>query len=256
MNNKAKVIDKRTPYHTEFKRNKLELVKKYAPLVKRIAGLFSLRLPPYIDKDDLEQVGMIGLLESINRYDPNAAANFKTYAEYRIRGAMLDELRARDWIPRSVKTSASKLDKAHRSLRKKGIDRPNHADLAKEMEMEINEFEHFLSRNISMPLLSLDSLGKSFGNDHVEILDIIVNPDETLADEDLVKKEINNKLANAIAKLPKRTQLVLSLSYQKEMNLKEISKVLDLTEARICQIRTSSISFLRSYLSKDKDKDK
>ena len=235
---------------SEFRANKEELIKKHAFLVKRIAGRFSLRLPADIDQDDLVQVGMIGLLEAIDRYDASKEANFKTFAEYRIRGAMLDELRAKDWIPRSVRTSAARLDKAHIELQKKGVEHPTHEQLAKQLEMGLAEFEVFLKRNISIPLLSLDSLGKSAGNDSLDILEVISNPTEVLADDQLEIKEVHSQLAAAIAQLPKRDQLVLALSYKEDMNLKEIAKVLELTEARICQIRTRSIAFLRSVLTK------
>lgn len=236
-------------YKKEFKKDKQALIKEFSPLVKKIASRLSFRLPPDIDQEDLFQVGIIGLMEAIGRYNPNEEANFKTYAEYRIRGSMLDELRARDWIPRSVRASANKLEKATLSLIKKGIETPTQEDLAKEMGMETEEFQTFLQKNNSIPLISLNSLGKNSSQEGPDILEVIKNPDEVAVDDSIIRKEMVEHLANAIKKLPKRSQMVLSLAYQQDMNLKEVAKTLDLTEARICQIRTSSIAFLRSYLS-------
>ena len=237
------------PYADNIRERKLAAVKEYAGLVKRIAGRYSMRLPPDIEVDDLIQVGMIGLLESVDRYNPDKEASFKTFAEYRIRGAMLDELRSRDWIPRSVRSNLSRLDKTFLSLRKKGIYNPDHSQLAAEMEMDIDDFEDFLLKNISISLTSLETLGRSNYDGKMDILEALPNPEEKLVEEKMLSAEVKKLMAEAISKLTEREQLVLAMSFQEELNLKEISQVLDITEARVCQIRTRLIAYLHSFLT-------
>jgi len=237
------------PYLNVDLKNKSALAIQFAPLVKKIACRIALRLPPDIEISDLIQVGMMGLLDAVDRYNPQQEANFKTFAEFRIRGAMLDELRARDWIPRSVKTNAYRLEKAFLALRKRGILHPDHADLAKEMEMTVEGFEEFLVKNVSIPLLSVHDLGMERRNEGADFLDNIPGLNQTSVEDHLIQQELLTKLQEALKLLPQRDYQVLALSFHDEMNLKEIAQILDLTEARICQIRTKSIAFLRSFLS-------
>ena len=227
--------------------DKQTAVREFAPLVKKIALRFRMRLPPDIDLEDMIQVGLIGLLEAYDRYDDSRDANFKTFAEYRIRGAMLDELRSRDWIPRSVRTNANRLEKAFLALRKKGVENPTNQNLADELELSLPEFEDFLTKNNSIPLVSLECFGNADGN--LNILEVLSDPNAIEFDDQMLADELIEKLTKAIQSLPKRDQLILSLSFKDELNLKEIAKTLDITEARVCQIRTKIIGQLRSYLA-------
>lgn len=242
-------LAKLNPYQVTDLKDKPALALQFAPLVKKIALKIALRLPPDIELEDLIQVGMIGLLEAIDRYDPQHDANFKTFAEYRIRGSMLDELRAKDWIPRSVKMNASRLEKAMLELRKKGQLYPDHADLANEMGMTVEEFEVFLVKNASIPLFSIDDNGKEDKSEGQSYLEILSDKNQKTVDELLLQNELVERLEKALKLLPERDYRVMALSFHEEMNLKEIAMILDLTEARVCQIRTKCIAFLRSFLT-------
>ena len=243
------VFRMQNPYLSQATKSKEDLVLENVTSVKFIAKKLSARLPPTIDVEDLIQSGMIGLMEAAEKFDPSKEVKFKTFAELRIRGAMLDDLRSKDWIPRSVRENSGKLEKAYVEIRAKGIDNPTDNQLAKHMGMKLSEFYDFLSHARPIPLLSIEALN---GIDHEEtlnILDVIPDPDAEDQVITLVGKEKKQELMEALQKLPEKEQLVLSLYYNEEMNLKEIGAVLDITESRVSQLRTKAIAMLRSLMS-------
>ncbi|MGK0291237.1 MAG: RNA polymerase sigma factor for flagellar operon FliA [bacterium] len=240
---------KSNPYLPQLKKTKEQVAIEYASNVKYIAKRLAARLPSNFDVDDLIQVGMIGLMEAADKFDPSKEKKFRTFAEYRIRGSMLDHLRAKDWIPRSVRDNGNKLEKAYQRLRTEGIDYPTDDQLANELEIPLKELDKFLSKSKPIPLLSIEDLGHVHNEDEsLNILDTISNPEEEDPASKILGDEVKEQVADAILKLPEKEQLVLSLYYQEDLNLKEIAAVLELTESRVSQIRTKAIGMLRSYM--------
>lgn len=237
------------PYLKKAKPTREEIVLQYAPVVKHIANRLAARLPSNFQVDDLIQVGMIGLLESIEKFDPKRGIKFKTYAEIRVRGAMLDDLRSKDWIPRSVRDNSNKLEKAYAELRSQNIDHPTDKQLAKQLDIKPKELDTFLTKSKSIPLVSLDN-AKSMGVDESEmnILDTIPAEEEEDPFSNIIDSEAKEQLIEALDKLPEKEKLVLSLYYNEEMNLKEIGAVFGITESRVSQLRTKAIAMLRSYM--------
>jgi RNA polymerase sigma factor for flagellar operon FliA len=163
---------------------------------------------------------------------------------------MLDELRARDWIPRSVRDNCSKLDSAFTALRAKNIDHPTDKQLASQLEMKPKELPAFLNKARPIPLLSLENMGVfSDSDDQLDILETMSDPDGKDPVENLLGQESQDILMETIDRLPEKEKLVLSLYYNEDLNLKEIGAVLDISESRVSQIRTKAIAMLRSYMT-------
>ncbi len=238
------------PYaqHAYQAKSREEVVLEYAPLVKHIANRLAARLPSNLQVDDLVQAGMIGLLDAIEKYDPRREAQFRTYAEFRIKGAMLDDLRAGDWIPRSVRSNADRLQQAIVALMAELGRRPDEFEIAAKLGLSLAEYHELLLKSRAIPLLQIEDLNAYRDDDDGNIFDVledaaINNPLDTLSLHDL-----QERLAGAIAGLPEKEQLVLSLYYDEDLNLKEIGEVLGITESRVSQIRTQAIVRLRAAL--------
>jgi len=224
------------------------LVTRYAPLVKRIAHHLLGRLPGSVQLDDLVQAGMIGLLEAARKYDAGRGASFETYAGIRIRGAMLDEMRRGDWAPRSVHRNARLLSAAIREVEKrKGAAATDH-EIAGEMGVTLDQYHDMLRDAAGCRLFSFEDLtdeddeGRSEST--ADYAESAPNPFDRLQGEDF-----RARLGEAIAALPERERLVLSLYYDDELNLKEIGSVLGVTESRVSQIHTQAALRLRSRLA-------
>ncbi|MCP4754233.1 MAG: FliA/WhiG family RNA polymerase sigma factor [Proteobacteria bacterium] len=249
-------LSMQNPYQKQKEVNKETIVLECAPMVKHIANRLSARLPDSFQTDDLIQAGMIGLLEAIEKFDPKREIKFKTYAEIRVRGAMLDDLRAKDWIPRSVRDNGTKLEAAYRELRAENIDHPTDRQLAKKLGLPTRELVPFLDKSKPIPLLSLESLGalrSSSSDESLDILETLSDPDEKDPVETLLGGEAQDLVRNALDRLPEKEKLVLSLYYNEDLNLKEIGAVLDISESRVSQLRTKAIGILRSYMSAQMD---
>ena len=225
------------------------MVIEYAPMVKHIANRLAARLPSNFQLDDLIQAGMIGLLEAMEKYDETRGAKFKTYAEIRVRGAMLDDLRAKDWIPRSVRDKSSKLENAYTELRSDNIDYPTDKQLAQKLGLKPKELPDFLDKSKPIPLLSLDNMGTFSGSDEkLDIFETLSDPEEEDVFEKMLNQEAQETVVKAIEALPEKEKLVLSLYYNEELNLKEVGAILDITESRVSQLRTKAIAMLRSLM--------
>ena len=237
------------PYLKQKKPSKEEIVIRHADMVKHVANRLAARLPPDFQRDDLIQAGMIGLLEAADKYDPSTGNKFKTYAEVRVRGAMLDELRKRDWIPRSVRDNAGKLEKAYTKLRAAKVDNPTDKQLANELGIKPKEMPEFLNKARPIPLLSVDSMGATDSDgDTMNVMETISDPDVKDPSETLLGEEAQELVAKSLQRLPEKEKLVLALYYNEELNLKEIGAVLDVSESRVSQMRTKAIAMLRSYM--------
>lgn len=220
-----------------------DLVAQHVPLVKRIAYHLMGRLPDTVQIDDLIQSGMLGLLEAIKHYDPGQGASFETYAGIRIRGAMLDELRRADWTPRSVHKKARMVAEAIREVENRLGRDAKDSEVAAHLGIGMDEYGHILQDAVSCKTFSVEELVQ--GEDGV--IDNVRGGSQP--DEQLMQHDFQNALARAIAELPERERLVISLYYDDELNLREIGKVLDVSESRISQICSQAMLRLRARLA-------
>jgi RNA polymerase sigma factor for flagellar operon FliA len=226
------------------------LVLQYAPLIKYIATRMALRLPPHISLDDLISSGMIGLLDAIKKFDPQKNINFKTYAEFRIKGAILDELRALDWIPRSIRKKSNQLEKAYVTLQKE-LGRPAEVEeVAQSMGLSIEEYYHLLDETKGISIMDIDSVRKNLPNIAEEELYEILQ-DESARDPFISVHfaELREILMKALECLPDKGKLLISLYYYEELTMKEIGEIMGYTESRISQMHTQAILHLCTKLT-------
>ena len=221
-----------------------ELVLKHAHLVKYIADRIAIKLPPNISKEELISAGIVGLLDSLDKFDSEMGIKFQTYAEHRIKGAILDELRKMDWIPRSIRKNIHWIESAMTATRSRLGREPEDFEVAQEMGIDIDSYYKIIGKSRGVGILSLDE----------------VMPDGTTPKfarqasdipspfDELKIKELKQTLSKAISTLSKKEQLVLSLYYYEELTLKDIAKVLGLTESRVSQVHTKAIIRLRTKL--------
>ncbi len=226
-----------------------QIVQEYSPMIKYVANRIALRLPPHIEVDDLISVGAIGLMDAIEKYDPNRGAKFKTYAEFRVRGSILDELRSLDWVPRSVRQKASKLDAVVSKLQSKLGRPPEDEEIAEEMDITLDDLFDVINETRNMPLLSLEDLGISRDSgDKQSLLDTLAGKSDVDPQTQLRLNELKSLIAAAIDTLPEKERLMVSLYYYEELTMKEIGEVLGITESRISQIHSKAVYRLRTKL--------
>ncbi len=232
-----------------------KLIMEYAPMIKYIAQKIAVRLPSNIELDDLISSGVIGLMDAIEKYDPSRDNKFKTYAEFRVRGAILDELRAQDWVPRSVRDKAKLLDRTYAALEQSLGRAATDEEAAAELKMNMDEFYDLINQVRPVSLLSIDDVNTFSNVDKKSILNLL---DVTKVNNPLSQlnlKKVKEVVAVAIEDLPEKQRLVLSLYYYEDLNLKEIGRVLDVTESRVSQLHAQAVSRLRSKLSTFFDQD-
>lgn len=222
--------------------NREEVIKQYSPMIKYVANRIAMRLPPHIEVDDLISVGVLGLIDAITKYDPTRGAKFKTYAEFRVRGAILDELRSMDWVPRSVRQKASNVDSVVQKLQSKLGRPPEDEEVAGEMGISLDQFFDTLNETKSMPVLSLEGLGiaKETGEQQ-SLLDCLAGKGDTDPQTQIRLNELKEIIAQAIDTLPEKARLMISLYYYEELTMKEIGAVLDVTESRVSQIHSKAV---------------
>jgi len=225
------------------------LIMEYASVIKYIAQRIATRLPPHISVEDLMNAGVIGLIDAIEKYDPSRDNTFKTYAEFRIRGAMLDELRALDWVPRSIRQKEHALDRAYEELERELGRSAADEEVATALGIELNDFYEWLNQVKGVSLLSLEALGlRSTDGDSVNLLDVLPAQDSQNPARMLQVQRLKELVARAIDDLPYQEKVVISLYYYEELTMKEIGKVLEITESRVSQIHTKAIFHLRTKL--------
>lgn len=228
-----------------------EIVVEYAPLVRFIAQKIAARLPANIELDDLISCGVIGLMDAISKFDPTRDNKFKTYAEFRIRGSILDELRSQDWVPRSVREKSKQLEKAYAKLERE-FGRPASDDeMCTELECSLPEFHEMLNRSKSVSLLNIDDSASFNRGDKKLMMGLLEHRRSSNPFSAVNYKRAQNVIKDGIKSLPEKQRLVLSLYYFEDLNLKEIGQVLDVTESRVSQLHTQAILKLKAKLKND-----
>jgi RNA polymerase sigma factor for flagellar operon FliA len=226
-----------------------DYVKQYAPLVRRLAHQMVARLPANVELDDMVQAGMIGLMDAVGRFEEAQGTQFEVYAASRIRGAMLDELRANDWLPRSARKSQRDIENAIHRLEGKLKRAPSEAEIAKELNISVTEYQEMLNDARGAQLIYFDDLGGgSDDEDYLErhVADLAAeggDPGAILRD-----KRFRTALVAAIQDLPEREKLLMGMYYEQDMNLREIGAVMGVTESRVCQLHSQAVARLRAKL--------
>jgi RNA polymerase sigma factor FliA len=225
-----------------------KLIMEYAPLIKFIAQKIAMRLPSNIELDDLISSGVIGLMDALDKYDPSRDNKFKTYAEFRIRGAILDELRAQDWVPRSVRDKSKLLDRTIIKLESELGRSPEDQEIAERLGVSLEELYDLMNQVKPVSVLSIDEAPTFSSVDKKSILNILDGCKINNPHNQLNVKFVKDVVTSAIEELPERQRLVLSLYYYEDLNLKEIGRVLRVTESRVSQLHAHAIARLRAKL--------
>lgn len=227
-----------------------EIIAEYLPYVNRIVNRIATHLPPTVDVDDLVNVGIIGLIQAIERYDPARDNKFMTYAVFRIKGAVLSELRSRDFLGRTTRKKIRNLEKAYLKLEQQLGREADDEEVAREMEMDLDQF-YQVKRMSSISFISFEEIGVSTQEEKETLMGYLNSDGSEDALSLTTIKEIKNTLAKHIENLPEKERLVVSMYYSDEMTMKEIGLALDITESRVSQIHSQAVLRLRSKLRKD-----
>jgi RNA polymerase sigma factor for flagellar operon FliA len=223
------------------------MIRQYQPLVRRLAHHMMAKLPANVQVDDLIQVGLIGLSDALSRYEAGQGAQFETFATQRIRGAMLDELRENDWMSRGSRKSQKDIEQALHRLEHRLGRTPLESEIATEMGMSLSDYQLLLGKVRGTQLVYLEDMGRGHDDDDSFL-------DRHMADSDadplnlLGDQRLREALVAAIKLLPEREQLIMSMYYEQDMNLKEIALVMNVTESRVCQLHSQSIARLRAKM--------
>ncbi len=227
------------------------LILHYSPLVKYVAGRVGVGLPPNIEQADLVSYGIFGLIDAIEKFDLDRAIKFETYAISRIKGAIIDELRAIDWIPRSVRYKAREVEKAYAALEAKLHRTPTEAEVASELGISLDDLHTIFSQVSFVNVIALDEL-LNVGGERGDKLSLVDTLEDTKAEdpvEAFETEETKYLLSRAINTLPEREKIVVTLYYYEGLTLAEIGQVLGVTESRICQMHTKAVLQLRAKLA-------
>src|SRR6195952_5284211 len=227
------------------------LVVAYSPLVKYLAGKVGSGLPSHVDEGDLISYGLGGLINAIDRFDPRRDIKFETFASSRIPGAIIDELRALDWVPRSVRAKAREIERANQKLEHQLHRTPTDEELARELGLTEDELTEALQQVSSTTVFALEEMWGSSdqSGDSVSLLDTLVDSDSPDPAAVVDRSELRDRVAAGVERLPEREKLVIALYYYENLTLREIGEVLGVTESRVSQLHTKAVLRLRSRLS-------
>ncbi len=226
------------------------ILERYLPLVKCVAGRMALRLPNMVSQNDLVGWGVLGLVDAVEKFDPNQDIKFETYATFRIRGAILDQLRGLDWAPRALRHEAKKMSEAEERLAARLGRRPSHEEVAEELGMDIVKFRTVRREVEEINLVSLDSCLVQEESEGMNLGKITSSCEILSPDEAAVRHEKEEALVGAIQSLREQERKVIYLYYYEELTLKEIAHLMNLSESRVCQINRKAISSLKRVLSR------
>jgi len=232
-----------------------QLILAYSPLVKYVAGRMSSGLPAHIEEEDLVSYGLLGLIGALERFDLSRNIKFETYAVSRIKGAIIDELRALDWVPRSVRSWARKVEAAVTELENRLARAPTDEETAERLGIGVEEFQDILNQISCASIIALDEFWDtaSPGQDKVNLIDTIEDADAPDPSRAYRIQSLKETLAAAIERLPERERIVIGLYYYEGLTLKEIGEILGVTESRVSQLHTKAVLRLRGRIKEDLD---
>jgi RNA polymerase sigma factor for flagellar operon FliA len=225
-----------------------QVLRRYMPLVRRVVQRLAARKPPHIELDDLVSWGVVGLLDALGKYDATKEALFSTYAQFRIRGAILDHLRSLDWVPRSVRQKAAMIERVSHELEGRQGRPPAEDEVARELGLSLESYQELLTKVGEMSLFSLEDLGFGTGEERLS-LERGVPEDHADPLGSMLGRERVTLVAEAVRRLSEREQLVISLYYREELTMKEVGGVLGLTESRVSQIHSQAVRRLKGHLA-------
>ncbi|MBC8097740.1 MAG: FliA/WhiG family RNA polymerase sigma factor [Akkermansiaceae bacterium] len=226
------------------------LVEQYLPLVRTVVGRLAMTLPDHVDQDDLNSAGLVGLLQALRNYDPASGNSFETYARVRIRGAMLDELRRMDWVPRTIHEKARRIQEVLGRLEQQLGRAPSEEQMAKELGISIEDYCELINEIRPAAFVCLDSTSTSEGVETGNLYDVVANPNEDSPTEMVSRRELTEVMLQRLKQLPEIQRKVLALYYHEDLHLREIAEVFGLTESRICQIHSQAILSIRAYIQR------
>ncbi|HTL18304.1 MAG TPA: FliA/WhiG family RNA polymerase sigma factor [Patescibacteria group bacterium] len=226
------------------------LVERYLPLVRSALGRLAITLPEHVDQDDLQSAGLIGLLHALRNFDPACGTAFETYARLRVRGAMLDELRRMDWVPRTVHEKARRLQQTIAQVEQRLGRVPSDSEVAKALNISTGEYGDLLTEIRPATFVCLDATCSQEGGETSSLCDIIADPACDGPLELASRNELKEIILQRLRDLPATQRKVLALYYGEDLHLREIAELLGLTESRICQIHSQAILSIRSYIQR------
>ena len=239
-------------YEQEAQRSSVQsrddLIVSHLPLVKFLVGRIATQLPPHLDQDDLMSAAVIGLITAAERFDPSRGVQFKTFAEQRIRGTIIDELRSQDWLTRSLRDKFKKLEREFAMLEHRLGRNPTSEEVAKSLDISVDEYHQMLEEIHLLSFVSLDESWEDEDGSPFGLLDILEDKGIENPQSQLMARQMLDSLTEAIEGLPEKERLVITFYYYEELNLKEIGAVLDLSESRISQLHSQAIVRLRAKM--------
>lgn len=230
-------------YQNVVELSQTAVAETYAPLVKRIAYHLLARLPQNVQVDDLIQSGMLGLLDAASNFDASRGASFETYASIRIRGSMIDEIRRNDWTPRSIHRNARMIDEARREIENTEGRDARENEIASKLELSLEAYQHMVAECKRAHVYGISDLSVD-----EERLTANIDVGSNLPLEGVTRDRLRHALDEAITKLPEREQIMLSLYYSDELNLKEIGLIFGVSESRVCQLHAQAVKKLNQYV--------
>ena len=225
------------------------VVEEYAYLIKRVAFKIIARLPANVELDDLMSAGVIGLIDAAEKYDPEKSKNFKGYAEIRIRGAMLDELRSLDWVPRSVRQRSAAIEQVAAELTRRLGHEATAVQIAEEMSLSLAEYHTLAERSRPVAVVSYEDIGVGDSGEKRDFLSCVADPQGIDPERISEQSSGRRRMMQSIQKLPHRQRVVLTLYYYEDLNLREIGSILGVTESRISQIHSGAVGQLREIIA-------
>jgi RNA polymerase sigma factor FliA len=226
------------------------LVEQYLPLVRSAVGRLAMTLPDHVDHDDLHSTGLVGLLQALRNYDPSCNTSFESYARVRIRGAMLDELRRMDWVPRTVHEKARRIQEVIAELEQRLGHTPSEVQMAKALKITVGEYNDLLDQIRPAAFVCLDAASGSDGIETGNLYEVVADPSENGPVEEVSRRELKRVILERLKQLPEIQRKVLALYYGEDLHLREIAEVFGLTESRICQIHSQAVLSIRAYLQR------
>jgi len=218
--------------------------------VRSAVGRLAMTLPDHVDHDDLHSAGLVGLLQALRNYDPACNTSFESYARVRVRGAMLDELRRMDWVPRTVHEKARRIQEVMAELEQKLGQTPSEAQMAKAMKLSLDEYTELLDQVRPAAFVCLDATCNFDSSDGANLYEVVADPAENNPIEEVSRRELKQVILKRLKQLPEIQRKVLALYYGEDLHLREIAEVFGLTESRICQIHSQAILSIRAHLQR------